>query len=215
MIYLFEDREDRMRNLLENKLKPELINAETKILISKNELDIFFNSLDNIQALLIHKSYNFPAKDITMEDIKSICKNKRIPVGLFSGGTSNAIIDENLVMCNSGDFYSNLNLFLTAFENNSKVNLPLLVFGNRYIINELKQLQIVVSKKIIQKTDIDILSLKFIRNDFETYLSAPELEVDKNKLIKWIESKINENKTIDSKIILDQLKKLIDKYADS
>jgi hypothetical protein len=185
------------------------------MLISKNELDSFFNSLDNIQALLIHKSYNFPTKDITIEDIKSICKNKGIPIGLFSGGTSNAIIDENLVMCNSADFYSNLNLFLTEFDNNNKANLPLLAFGKRYIINELKQLQIAVSKKIIQKNDVDVLSLKLIRNDIETYLSAPELEDDKNKLTKWIESEINENKTIDSKIILGQIKKLIDKYANN
>jgi hypothetical protein len=215
MIYLFEDRTDRMNNLLTNKLNSELINTETKILISKNELDSFFNSLDNIQALLIHKSYNFPAKTITIEDIKSICKNNGIPIGLFSGGSTNAIIDENLVMCNSGDFYSNLNLFLTDFKNNSKVNLPLLVFGKSYIINELKQLQIAVSKKNIQKIDVDVLSLKLVRNDIETYLSAPELKEDKNKLIKWIELKIEEKKSVNSKIILSQIKKLIEKYANN
>jgi hypothetical protein len=215
MIYLFEDRKGRMDKLLNNSLNSEIINTETQILVSKSELDSFFNSLINVQALLIHKSYKFPAKDITIEDIKTICKNKGIPIGIFSGGESNAIIDENFVMCNSGDFYNNLNLFLDEYQNRSTINLPLLVFGKRYILNELKQLQIKVSIKTFQKKDIDILSLKLIRNDVENYLSAPEIEDDKNKLIKSIESNIVENKAIKSEIILSQIKKLIDKYANN
>ena len=215
MIYLFEDRKGRMENLLENKLNLRIVNAELTIAVVKNELDFFLNSLVNIKALLIHKSYKFPSSDVTIEDIISICKQKGIPIGLFSGGLSNAIIDENFVMCNSGDFYSNLHLFLNEFEKNNKVNLPLLVFGRRYLINELKQLQIVVSKKVIQKEIVDIISLKIVVNDIRTYLSAPELSDDKNKLIYWIELKIEEGKTIEAKTILNQLQKVINKYANN
>ena len=215
MIYLFEDRKGRMENLLENKLNHRIVNAELTIAVVKNELEFFFNSLVNIKALLIHKSYKFPSSDVTIEDIISICKQKGIPIGLFSGGLSNAIIDENFVMCNSGDFYSNLHLFLNEFEKNNKVNLPLLVFGKRYLINELKQLQIVVSKKVIQKAIVDIISLKIVVNDIRTYLSAPELSDDKNKLINWIELKIEEGKTIEAKTILNQLQKVINKYANN
>lgn len=215
MIYLFEDRKGRMENLLENKLNLKIVNTELSIAVAKNELEIFFNSLVNIKALLIHKSYKFPASDVTIEDIKSICKQNGIPIGLFSGGLSNAIIDENFVMCNSGDFYSNLNLFLNEFEKNHKINLPLLVFGKRYVINELKQLQIVVSRKAIKIVDIDTKVLKTISNDIKTYLSATELKDDKNKLINWIDLSISVNKTIEVKTILNQLQKVINKYANN
>lgn len=218
MIFLFEDRKDRMKVLWYNKDNSKILDTERAITVNKEKLESFFTEFENIDAILIHKSYKFPSNDVTIEDVKSICIKKEIPIAFFSGGLANAIIDENFVMCNSGDFYSNLNLFLNEFVTTKKINLPLLVFGRKYIINELKQLQIVVSRKIILREKVEIVDLKNLKTDIKIYLAAQELHEDKNILINWIDECITETeiekKSIESKTILNKLQKLISNYAN-
>ncbi len=215
MIYLFEDRKGRMDGFLKKEFLSNLVNTELTINVKKDELDEFFNSLGKLHALLIHKSYNFPSRDVTIEDIKSICMARDIPIVFFSGGLSNAIIDENFVVCNSGDFYNNIKLLVNEFEKSEKINLPLLVFGRKYILNVLKQLQIVVSRMLLVKPNIEKVDLKHLKNTLEHYLSAQELSEDVTKLIDWLDNLINDGKTIEAKTILHLIQKLIIKYANN
>jgi hypothetical protein len=215
MIYLFEDRKDRMSVHLKTSLDNQYINSSLEISVNKNKLESFIESLAKLDAILIHKSYTFPAEDITIEDVKTACTKRDIKIALFSGGLSNAVISEDFVVVNSGDFYKNISLLQDEYKNKGAVNLPLLVFGKKYILNQVKQLQIVISQEILSNSPNDIRLFEKIIEDTQAYLTAEGIQEDKEKFIQWLHRLISDGRLPESMAVMDQIQKLANKYGNN
>ena len=114
----------------------------------------------------------------------------------------------------SADMYNNLELFLTNYSEINSPNIPLLVYGQGYLLNSLLELQNKICKKLFMYKDEQILNsddLEEILDIISPRIIEPELKKDKQKFEDWIENNIDENK-ITTRIIKSQLEKLIEKY---
>ena len=222
MIYLFEDRKDRMLNLLgENILDFEdVLVSDIVINIEKENLLSFFNSLTDLDVVILHKSYAFTDKNITPDSIKEIIKKLNKKFVLFSGGSDNAIIDDNEITLNSGTLYKNLYFFIQNYRNNEDANLVYLVFNNQseYLKHQIKKYQNNVMSKILKLNDASSKELfhktfDSIKDSLDDFLITYEFSEDKKKLTKYLEKKIEE-KDFNHKILFEQIQKMISKYEN-
>lgn len=217
MIYLFEDRKGRMDQYLEIELdfthiQIALIDCDKKGL---NEyLDDHFS---DSKVVLFHSSYLFNDTTITNGDIKKYFKDKKVPFVYFSGGLSNSLIIENGIInanVNSGEMYRNLNHFIIEYNSTKKVNIPLLVYGQKYLLNSLLELQTVIGLYLFEKPNNEILTsneLYEVIDLVDARLKEEELQEDKIKLRKWLDEEIVKQK-LTKKTLISQIQKLNDKY---
>lgn len=219
MIYLFEDRIDRMRDLLNvdiNEFKDALDSSKT-INTHKDDLPRFFSSLSDLEVVMLHKSYSFADNTITPDSIKEITKKLGKKFVLFSGGLDNAIIDDIEITINSETLYKNLQFFIENSIKNQQTNLVYLVFSSHsdYLKHQLKKIQNEVLSDLY-KANIENLGIIFkqIRNKIDTHLVSNEYVESKSKLIDYINKKI-EQKDFDRKILFEQIQKMIEKYENN
>ncbi|MFZ3574306.1 hypothetical protein [Tenacibaculum finnmarkense] len=204
MIYLFEDRKERMKSLLKDKkeLDKRLIDCTKIIDCSIDDLDTYFKSLDKLEGVMIHKSYSFKDKKITIPEIEDIVKKKMEKfIVKFSGGVNDVVIDErNEIVINSGTFYNNLGLFLESYSEH-KIILPLLVFGKEgYVKNQLKQFQNTSVLEILTNQDVK-LGIKKTRNNLSSYIKSNELKNRKEKFEEWLGKKFKDDSLSKEKLI--------------
>ncbi len=216
MIYLFEDRKDRMFSFFQGDLNKYPINLSQVIDSNEKDLPDFFSKLKPFDAVFIHKSYIFSNKGTTIEHLRSIVKNDLDKYFvLFSGGTDNAIVDNKEAIMNSGTFYNNLILFLDNYKEENKIKLPLLVYGpNKYIKNQLRQFQNSVFTKLFlmdERSSYEKI-LKKVLNDLETILVAEEVTKEKEKLGRWIIDKVKTKKYPSRELLHNQILKLVESY---
>lgn len=219
MIYLFEDRKDRMHSLLD-----ERINDFNDVLVSKNFIDVekenlesFFKSFADLDVVILHKSYAFSDKKITPDNIKDIVKKLKKKFVLFSGGSENAIIEDNEIVLNSGTLYKNLNFFIDNYRNNKDANLVYLIFNNQneYLKHQIKKLQNSILPYLIKFDNENAgLIFKKIKNKVENILVSSEFLEDKHKILEYLNKKI-EAKDFNHLILFQQLQKMISKYENN
>lgn len=219
MIYLFEDRIERknqyVRDNFDNPLIKEKIIDCKKLVELQNYIKTEFT---DAKVILLHKSYNFDDKDFTIENfIQSFESLLNIPVILFSGGSrSNLIKKGNIITAeiNSGIMYNNLKAFVDTYQNEKKIIIPILVYGENYRINTLLEMQSKINIYFFDKKDIDTLSRsnydRYInRRLFDTIKDDDELSEDLNKIDEWV--KRNDN-IITISTFKSQIQKLINRY---
>ena len=217
MIYLFEDRKGRMESYFKDHSNSKNITMAI-IDCEKDQLFDFLNTVfSNSKAIIFHSSYSFNDKKITNEEIKKFFGMKRIPFVYFSGGLNNNLVIENGVIngnVNSGDMYTNLSYFLQDFETYNRINIPLLVYGRKYLINSLLELQNIITLYLFEENHLQILSNKDFNEIFDLVdarIKEDELKEDKSKLLSWLSFE-KEKQTLNKQTLLDQLQKLINKY---
>jgi len=217
MIYLFEDRKGRQELYLKEKLD-NIVLKTALIDCKKSDLTNYLtNHFSDAKAILFHSSYSFNDNEITKEDIKKIYIEKKIPFIYFSGGLNNNIVVENGMSnanLNSGDMYKNLPIFLQEYKNNNKINVSLLIYGEKYLLNSLLELQSILTYYFFKKSNDYIL----IGNDYEDIIDIidvrikeDELKEDKTKLLNWIETE-REKQKLNKQTLLSQIQKLTDNY---
>lgn len=217
MIYLFEDRKGRMEQYKKGEIDCSILKEAIFDCTNENIEAYIENNFKNADCILFHRSYNFPDRKITSDLVKHIFINKQIPFVYFSGGLYNNVLLENhtyIGNVDSGDMYNNLELFLTNYSELNSPNIPLLVYGQGYLLNSLLELQNKICKKLFMYKDEQILNsddLEEILDIISPRIIEPELKKDKQKFEDWIENNIDENK-ITTRIIKSQLEKLIEKY---
>ena len=219
MIYLFEDRKDRMHNLLSERINDfnDVLVSDNIIDVDKENLPSYFNSIADLDVLILHKSYAFTDKNITPDNIKEIIKKGNKKFVLFSGGTDNAIIDDNEIVLNSGTLYKNLNFFIQNYRNNKEANLVYLVFNsqNEYLKHQIKKLQNAIFPNLIKFNQENAVKIfKQTRNKVDNYLVSSEFYEDKKKLTDYLEKKI-ETKDFNHIILFEQIQKMISKYENN
>lgn len=220
MIYLFEDRKDRMYSYLKDGFENDNydISYDKSIDVNLKDLSSFILSLDDLDILILHKSYIFPDKSITPENVREIVKKAGKRFVLFSGGLDNAIIDENEIVMNSGDFYKNVNSFLMQYRENRNIKLSFLIFSSEkeYYLNQLKKFQNYALNELLKpeiQTNKDEIkkAYKKILNSLEGYLNLETFEEDKNKL----EELIGRTPTVSLEVMFSQIQKMIAKYENN
>jgi len=198
MIYLFEDRVDRMQNLLKDNLDnySDIFKKEETFekVNSDNVLD-YLNSLKNMNVIIIHKSYKFPNK-LNIDKIKEAAINLNKKIVVFSGGSGNAVINENEAVINSGRLYTNLKSFLQTYsQSDSVVNLYILIYGKTgYVKHQLKQFQNATLPKLLnyKQDESGKLVMRDLLTDLDTYLVSAEFDMERKYLENFIKAELRE-----------------------
>lgn len=219
MIYLFEDREERKRQFLGDEFNHLLIQHKPFDCTDVKEIIEYIKSnyLD-AAAVLLHKSYEFGNKGLTLDSVKNgfrIALN--VPVVLFSGGSNSNLIREGDIITaeiNSGVMYRNLNYFLSDYQTNGKVCIPLLVYGWNYRLNQLLEMQTKIYAYIFGRKENDDITPTDKRQILKITRAVTDdgLNNDISKLQNWIEDRFAQNIPISISLLLNQIQNLINKY---
>lgn len=221
MIYLFEDRKDRMESYLKDKLDSDFI-KQVNIDCQKSELVEYLSSnFSDARAVIFHLSYSFIDDKITHEDVKKYFIEKKTPFIYFSGGLNNSLVVENSVIngnVNSGDMYKNIFAFLEDYKKREEVNVPLLVNGIGYLLNSLLELQNIITLYLFDKRSEENLTetdLYEIIELVEARLKESELSEDKAKLLKWLNDEASQEiVTVKKQILLPLIQRMNDKILN-
>ena len=217
MIYLFEDRRGRMEQYQKGFLDIEVL----EIGIIDCRKDVLIQHLDNhfanAKGVIFHSSYSFNDKNITNEEVKNYFCDKGVSFVYFSGGSNNNLVIERSITngtVNSGDMYNNLLYFLKIYKEYGKINVPLLVYGEKYLLNSLVELLTVISLSLFTMPNNQLLT----NSDFDEIIDLvdarikeEELKEDKSKLLEWLR-KEKQKVSLNKQTLLFQIQKLTDKY---
>lgn len=162
MIYLFEDREQRMEYYLKQKIESDKLSYNCVIDCSKQDLlSLIESRFGDAACVIIHYSYKFPGEGITPDVIKNAFNERGVPVVIFSGdyssntlATPNGISNANM---RSSSLYENLPLFIRKYTYEGIVSIPLLAFGPKYLLNTLLGLQQTIQNILISLNEDDII----------------------------------------------------------
>lgn len=218
MIYLFEDRKGRMNQYFNKAIDSTLI-KEVIFDCKKENIDSYINNCyNNAQAIIFHKSYVFEDPSISSDDVKAAFLRRKTPFVYFSGGLKNNIIKENNLIngtVNSGDMYNNLSDFLDLIKQSEQANIPLLVYGKKYLLNSLLEMLFIINMYFFGRKLIDILTnddYLFILDDaIDVSLFEEEFKQDKSNLINWVKFE-KSRQEINIQFFLSHIQKIIDKY---
>lgn len=174
-ILLIEDRQARQqlfmnhtnidlneyRDILDNKTAQ----AYDEVYESFQNKDFDF---DDYTVVIVHKSaFNGDTQEV-LYGIENECKNRAIPLVLFSGGiTANYYEEEKnfkKLELNSKDFYSqNLKMFLENYRESGNIELLMLSYGQRWkldiVLNCMEKINIFIET---HKDEEDILYDEFV-----------------------------------------------------
>ncbi len=218
MIYLFEDRESRKKELLSDNGTYPLICQKPFDCASSEIIDTFIlDNYSDAKVVLLHKSYGFKENsNITPDLVKEkFSKLLNIPVVLFSGGSNSNLVDEGdkiSAEINSGVMYRNFRAFHDAYAKTGIPNLAILVFGVDYKRNQLLRMQDKLYRYFFDRNPQDSARLsardtakvKQILRD----VNDPELIGDIMKL-KDLENKEGKWNVV---YLMDQVQKMINLY---
>lgn len=171
MIYLFDDRAQR-RNDNEERLSDfsDLITFDTVKLISDKSADeCIFDSIENPECIIFHKSYALGDSNVTYETIRQLFASLDIPTVIFSGGTEGCNKSAKEINMNADLMYYNLPYFLENLRENGSINIDTLIWGKRYRLNALLEFQNSLSQKYLINNDPDVLldNLEKVKRDID------------------------------------------------
>jgi hypothetical protein len=218
MIYLFEDRKDRMNLYLKENLEAYegILNTHKIIDVKLNDIELYINKLEHLEVLILHKSYSFIDQSITPQNIKDIVRSLGKKFVLFSGGLKTAVVDDNEITINSGDFYNNLPKFLKYYQEEKDSNLYYLAFANEREVDlhQLKKFQNEALKAILnfnKKQDHIVKLYKRIKNLSEEFLLSESFKAYREKL----NGLLMREKPVETQTVFIQLQKMIASYENN
>lgn len=159
MIYIFDDRAQRRKDN-EEKLRSfsNLITFDTVKLISgKPAEECIFDSIENPECIIFHKSYALGDENVSFETIRQLFLSLDIPIVIFSGGTEGSNKSAQEINMNADLMYDNLPYFLENLKESGRINIDTLLWGKRYRLNSMLEFQNEISKKYLITNDPDAL----------------------------------------------------------
>jgi hypothetical protein len=217
MIYLFEDRKGRMQQYFNKALDTRLVEEKIFDCSAESIESYMIENFKDAECIIFHKSYSFPQDGITNNDVKQAFVNRKVPFVFFSGELKNNLLLENGIYTgtvNSGVMYNNLDRFIETYKKERKINIPLLVFGENYLLNSLLNLQYKINNMLFMKSKEDTLDeelLEEIKDEVILSINEADLAKDKDKIVKWLECNMDK-KRISTLLLKSQIQMLIDKY---
>lgn len=180
MIYIFDDRAQRRKDN-EEKLRnfSELITFDTiKLISGKSADECNFDSIENPECIIFHKSYALGDESVTFETIRQLFTSFDVPIVIFSGGTEGSNKSAKEINMNADLMYHNLPFFLENRKENGSINIDTLIWGKRYRLNALLKFQNTISQKYLINNDPDcpLDNLEKVKRDIE----IPCRKIDRN-----------------------------------
>jgi len=158
------------------------------------------NAFGDARAILYHSSYKLANSIISKEVVKDAFIKRKVPFIFFSGGLENNYFEVSGVTqayVNSGDMYKNLGKFIEKVDETGEVVIPILLYGSKYLINDILKAQKLNARYFSNKKsdyplnsdDKYILSKKVI----EVSLKSNLLLSYKTEYVNWL---LDSNNTI-------------------
>ena len=207
MIYLFEDRKDRMHQylskaIISNNLKEAVFDCPNNMDVN----DYIYNTFGDAKAILFHSSYKLANSRITKELVKEAFIKRRVPFVFFSGGLENNYFEVGGVTqanVNSGDMYKNLGKFIEKLDESGEVVIQILLYGSKYLVNEILKAQKLIARYFSDKKSDYLLNSddKFIISEkvIEVTMKSNTLSAYKIDFTHWLFTRENEITVADVK----------------
>lgn len=180
MIYIFDDRAQRRKDNEEMLRKfSDIVTFDTvKLIPGKSADECIFDSIEDVECIIFHKSYALGDEDVTFETIRQLFTSLGVPIVIFSGGTEGSNKGANEVNMNADLMYHNLPFFLEKRKENGAINLDTLLWGKHYRLNALLKFQNTLSQKYLINNDPDasLDNLDKIKRDIKN--SCREIQGD-------------------------------------
>ena len=157
MIYIFDDRAQRRKDN-EEKLRAfsEFIIFDTVKLISGKSADeSIFDSIENPECIIFHKSYALGDDNVTFETIRQMFADFGVPTVIFSGGTEGSNKSAKEIIMNADLMYNNLPFFLENRKKNGVINIDTLLWGKSFRLNALLEFQNKMAQEYFVNNDPD------------------------------------------------------------
>lgn len=157
MIYIFDDRAQRRKDN-EDKLRAfsDLIIFDTVKLISGKSADeSIFDSIENPECIIFHKSYALGDENVTFETIRQMFADFGVPTVIFSGGTEGSNKSAREIIMNADLMYNNLPFFLENRKENGQINIDTLLWGKKFQLNALLEFQNNMAQEYFINNDPD------------------------------------------------------------
>mgnify|MGYP001340853998 CR=1 FL=1 len=194
MIYLFEDRKDRMHQYLSKAVTSD--NLKEVIFDCPYDMDVneyINNTFGDARVILFHSSYKLANSSISKEIVKEAFIKRKVPFIFFSGGLENNYFEVGGVTqayVNSGDMYKNMDKFIEKVDETGEVAIPILLYGLNYLINDILKSQKLIARYFSNKKSDYVLNSddKFIlsRKVIDVSLKSNALSAYKNDFINWL-----------------------------
>ena len=157
MIYIFDDRAQRRKDNEEMLRKfSDIVTFDTvKLIPGKSADECIFDSIEDVECIIFHKSYALGDEDVTFETIRQLFTSLGVPIVIFSGGTEGSNKGANEVNMNADLMYHNLPFFLEKRKENGVINIDTLLWGKHYRLNALLKFQNTLSQKYLINNDPD------------------------------------------------------------
>ena len=143
MIYIFDDRIQRCNDNQE-KLSDfsDIIKFDTlKIILGKSIEDCVIDAVVKPECIMFHKSYVFEDDSVNFETIRQLFISYEVPIVIFSGGIEGGNKGNFEININADVMYENLPYFLKDFKENKQINIDVLLWGKRYKLNAILEIQ--------------------------------------------------------------------------
>ena len=218
MIYLFEDREGRMKRFLKGDIESHLLKRAV-LNCRKEELsDYIGEHFSDAELILFHLSYVFPQSGVTNDSVREVFLSRGIPFIYFSGQSKNSIgrTSEGIQTADvrSEDMYSHLPAFIQVYKETGKVNIPLLVFGEHYLMNSLLKVLEWTNNQLWELKDDEPLKpakVLLLITGISTRMQEDELKADKDALIEFINGHRSTG-DLTPVLLLGQIQRILDRH---
>ena len=143
MIYIFDDRIQR-RNDNQEKLSDfsDIVKFDiVKNIPGKSEEDCVFDAIIDPECIMFHKSYVFEDNNVNFETIRALFVSLDVAIVIFSGGIEGGNKGYSEININADVMYENLPYFLADFKENKSPNIDILLWGKRYKLNAILEIQ--------------------------------------------------------------------------
>jgi|GEM_PF-2992612 hypothetical protein len=144
MIYIFEDRDSRriLNQDVVTKHSDVICFAKFDIDTDQNLSDFIVNNFCDAVCLIFHKSYTFKDKNVNLPMVQDYMLKNGVKFCVYSGGIEyGSISKDGVTQVNSNVMYENLVHFINHYKDSNEVILEILLWGERYRLNQLKTLQ--------------------------------------------------------------------------
>lgn len=199
MIYIFEDRDSR------RILNQDVVNRHTDVICFAKfdidtDLDLSDFIVDNFcdaDCLIFHKSYTFKDKNVNLPLIQDYMLKNGVKFCVYSGGIEHGSVSKDGVThVNANVMYDNLEHFINHYNDSNEVILEILLWGERYQLNQLMTLQ------------YELFNQFFISNDLDAIISSGDFD----EILDDTCSKFEEY-GFDIPQILDKLKNMTTRHS--
>lgn len=167
MIYIFEDRDSRrVQNQDVVKDHGDVICFAKFDIDAEEDLSNFIiENFCDADCLIFHKSYAFKDKNVILPMVQSYMLKNGIKFCVYSGGIEHGSISKDgVALVNANVMYENLVHFINYYKHSNEVILEILLWGERYRLNQLMSMQ------------YELFDQYFISNDLGAIIPSEELD---------------------------------------